>query len=89
MVSWSDDALSILVSVLQVTADGSIDCVDNPAQQEKLVSQLLLCETYAALSVLKAGGTYILKMFTSFECQTLCLIYLLASSFNEVNMTMW
>lgn len=70
---------------LQVTADGSIDCANTPAQQESLVSHLLFCETAVALNVLNEGGSFVLKTFTMFECQTVCLLYLLATCFNEVH----
>lgn len=68
----------------QVTADGSFNCADNPGEQEATVAQLLYCETVSALLLLKAGGSFVLKTFTTFECHTLCLIYLLACCFSEV-----
>lgn len=30
------------------------------------------------------GGTFVLKMFTVFECNTLCRMYLLCCAFNSV-----
>ena len=72
-----------------MTADGSIDCANNPAEQENLVAQLLFCETLTALLVLREGGTYIMKTFTTLECQTACLMYLLSICFKEVLMDGW
>ena len=68
-----------------MTADGSIDCANTPAQQETLVSHLLYCETMVALNVLSDGGSFVLKTFTFLECQTMCLIYLLVTCFDEVH----
>ena len=68
-----------------MTADGSINCADNPGEQEVAVAQLIYCETVTALLLLKVGGSLVLKTFTTLECQTLCLMYLLACCFNEVS----
>ena len=71
----------------QVTADGSLNCADNPGEQEATVAHLLYCETVSALLLLKAGGSFVLKTFTTFECHTLCLLYLLACCFSEVKIS--
>lgn len=71
-------------NVMLVTADGSIDCLDMPAEQEEVVSQLHFCEAIAALHVLRKGGSFLLKIFTIFEHQTLCLVYLLTCCFDEI-----
>jgi len=39
-----------------VTADGSIDCQQDPGEQESLVSSLHYCETVAALHILAQGN---------------------------------
>ena len=38
-----------------VTADGSVNCIDTPADQENVVASLHWCETIAALSLLEEG----------------------------------
>ena len=64
-----------------VTADGSIDCQSDPGRQESIVSDLHMAETLAALKMLTAGGNFVIKLFTIFESETVCLLYLLACSF--------
>ena len=71
----------------KVTADGGINCVDNPGEQEEISAQLLLCEVVTSLLLLKAKGTLVLKTFTTFEHKTVCLMYLLACCFAEVKTT--
>ena len=43
-----------------VTADGSIDCQGDPANQESIVSALHLTEVAIALNVLRAGGSLVI-----------------------------
>ncbi|KAL1517934.1 hypothetical protein ABEB36_001630 [Hypothenemus hampei] len=66
-----------------ITADGSINCMKDPGEQEKLVEFLQYCETMTALAGLIAGGTFIIKIFTIFEKSTVCLVYLLNCLFNR------
>lgn len=70
--------------ILLVTADGSIDCTDIPGEQENAVAQLHLCETMTCMHLLQKGGNFLLKLFTLFEHQSVCLIYLLSCSFHQV-----
>ncbi|XP_060074708.1 cap-specific mRNA (nucleoside-2'-O-)-methyltransferase 2-like [Ylistrum balloti] len=67
-----------------VTCDGSIDCQDTPGDQETVVSRLHCCEALAALSILSHKGSLVLKKFTMFECETICLMYLLNCVFDQV-----
>lgn len=68
-----------------VTADGSFDCQADPAEQERMTHPLHLCEAAAALSILAPGGSLVLKKFTLFESETVCLMYLLCCVFECVH----
>eukprot|EP00092_Neocalanus_flemingeri_P040572 GFUD01044178.1.p1 GENE.GFUD01044178.1~~GFUD01044178.1.p1 ORF type:complete len:760 (-),score=259.24 GFUD01044178.1:200-2479(-) len=69
-----------------VTADGSVDCQSDPARQESIVSDLHMAEAVMALKVLAEGGSLVIKMFTVFESESVCLLYLLACAFTTLDM---
>ena len=66
-----------------MTADGSINCANQPDEQESLVGQLIF-EAVAAMNLLCQGGNFVIKMFTAFEHQMVSLMYLLACVFQEI-----
>uniref|UniRef100_A0A914X5B9 Cap-specific mRNA (nucleoside-2'-O-)-methyltransferase 2 n=1 Tax=Plectus sambesii TaxID=2011161 RepID=A0A914X5B9_9BILA len=67
-----------------VTADGSIDCQDDPAEQERITFPLQFCETVVALSTLRPNGCFILKKFTTCEPFSVSLIAFLMDHFSSV-----
>ncbi|XP_014616510.1 PREDICTED: cap-specific mRNA (nucleoside-2'-O-)-methyltransferase 2 [Polistes canadensis] len=74
-------------NILLITADGSINCMDVPAEQEATVSKLHYCEIVAALHLLNKGGSFLIKIFTIFEYTSICSLYLLACCFNTLYVT--
>lgn len=67
-----------------ITADGGFDfSVDFNHQEENFV-RLLLSEIYTALSIQKAGGTFIIKVFDTFTEETMCLISILKMMYEKV-----
>ncbi|XP_037086421.1 cap-specific mRNA (nucleoside-2'-O-)-methyltransferase 2-like [Pollicipes pollicipes] len=68
-----------------VTADGSVDCQGEPAEQERIVAGLHHCEVWCALRALQPGGTLVVKMFTFYESGSVCLLFLLSCCFAEVS----
>ncbi|KAK9511587.1 hypothetical protein O3M35_000217 [Rhynocoris fuscipes] len=76
----------IIKPVHLITADGSIDCQENPGEQESAVSSLNYCEMVVALNILEKGGNFVMKIFTIFECQTVCLLYILHCSFKSIEL---
>jgi 23S rRNA U2552 (ribose-2'-O)-methylase RlmE/FtsJ len=70
-----------------VTADGGIDFSENFDKQELMAFKLILCEIFYSITVLKKGGTFILKLFDIFHKPTIQCVYLLSTIFNEVYIT--
>ena len=68
-----------------VTADGSVDSSGDPNEQESLVSELHYAEAICALGALAKNGSFVLKMFNLFECETICLLYILALHFKQLS----
>ena len=67
-----------------VTADGGIDFSSNFDKQEIMAIKLIFCEIFYAISILKSGGTFILKVFDIFHKSSIECVYLLSIMFNEV-----
>lgn len=67
-----------------VTADGGINCADKPAEQELFTLPLMLAEILVGIRALRSNGNFIIKAFSLFECQSVCLLYLLYIAFSEV-----
>ena len=67
-----------------VTADGSLNCQDDPSEQETIVAPLHYTELLCALSVLSTHGNFVIKMFTLFEAHSVTLMYILSCVFRKV-----
>jgi len=78
-------AAKSLGDISLVTADGSIDCQGDPGRQESIVADLHMAEALTALNILHEGGSLVLKLFTMFESETVCLLYLLSLAFQTVD----
>ncbi|CAF1273541.1 unnamed protein product [Adineta steineri] len=74
-----------LLGVHLVTGDGSVDTSGDPNEQESIVSELHYTEAICAMGALVKGGSLVLKMFNLFECDTICLLYVLALHFKELS----
>ncbi|CAF4181783.1 unnamed protein product, partial [Adineta steineri] len=68
-----------------VTGDGSVDTSGDPNEQESIVSELHYTEAICGMGALVKGGSLVLKMFNLFECDTICLLYVLALHFKELS----
>ncbi|CAF3006173.1 unnamed protein product [Rotaria sp. Silwood2] len=73
------------IGVHLVTGDGSVDTSADPNEQESIVSELHYAEAICALGALAKNGSLVLKMFNLFECETICLLYILALHFKELS----
>ena len=68
-----------------VTADGSLNCQDDPSEQEAIVAPLHYSELLCALNVLSAQGNLVIKMFTLFESHSITFMYILCCLFDKVS----
>lgn len=68
-----------------ITADGSIDCSAQPDCQEEIVARLFFAEIISALSILSAGGNFVIKKFTLFEACSVSVMYMLNCIFQRVH----
>ncbi|CAH1786863.1 unnamed protein product [Owenia fusiformis] len=81
----ADSLIKAVDKVTLVTADGSVACQNNPAEQEGTIAPLHFAEVYVALKTLAVGGNFILKMFTLLESSSVNTCYLLNCVFKEVH----
>ena len=68
-----------------VTGDGSIDCLDQPENQEEFVAKLHLAEIIVSLAILADNGSMLVKMFTFFEISSVSMLYILNCCFKELH----
>ena len=68
-----------------MTGDGSVDTSGDPNEQESIVAELHYAEAVCGLGALVKGGSLVLKMFSLLECETICLLYVLALHFKELS----
>ena len=62
-----------------------MDASGDPNEQESIVSELHYAEAVCAMGALAHNGSLVLKMFNLFECETICLLYILAVHFDELS----
>ncbi|KAF6264256.1 hypothetical protein COO60DRAFT_1634432 [Scenedesmus sp. NREL 46B-D3] len=74
--SPADAQPSAAAVALLVTGDGSVDCQENPNEQEAVTAALHFCDF---------GGRVLLKMFTLYEHSSLCIMYLAGALIEEVH----
>lgn len=74
-----------LGAVNLVTGDGSIDCLDQPENQEEFVSKLHMAEFIASLAILANNGSMLIKMFTFYELSSISMLYILNCCFQELH----
>lgn len=68
-----------------VSGDGSIDCLDQPENQEEFVSKLHMAEFIVGLAILSDKGSLLIKMFTFYETTSIAMLYVLNCCFEELH----
>ena len=68
-----------------ITADGGFDFSKDFNKQELTITNLLWGQTCYAICMQKYGGNFVLKIFDCFHEQTIDILYLLSSFYQEVN----
>lgn len=69
---------------IMVTADGSVDTSMDPNRQETITASLHYCELVAALGMLARGGSFVWKLFTTYEHPSICCLYLMGCLFQKL-----
>ncbi len=67
-----------------ITADGGFDFSADFNNQEELSTHLIFSEIFAAITLQKEGGVFILKIFDMFNDQTLKLMHLLKRFYKDM-----
>lgn len=73
--------------VTLITADGSLNThLGDPNEKEKSLYVFQYSELVAGLSILADGGNFVWKVFTLFNANNICLLYLLNSIFGKITL---
>ncbi|GMT04373.1 hypothetical protein PENTCL1PPCAC_26547, partial [Pristionchus entomophagus] len=80
----AESLLQSNVSFDLVTADGSTYSQDDPENQESIVFEILLAEVNCALVSLRNGGSFVMKVYSSFTTRSSRLFALLINLFERV-----
>jgi 23S rRNA U2552 (ribose-2'-O)-methylase RlmE/FtsJ len=67
-----------------ITADGGFDFSADFNNQEELSTKLIFCEIFAAVSLQRTGGVFVLKIFDMFNHQTLKIMHILKKFYKEL-----
>ena len=70
-----------------VTADGGFDFSTDFNNQENTIFKLLMAQVCYAICTQNEGGAFVLKLFDCFLSNTVDLLYLLSSCYNQVYIT--
>jgi hypothetical protein len=68
-----------------ITADGGFDFSVDFNNQEHLAINLIIAEVFYAISLQKKGGSFVLKIFDMFFKNTIDIVYLLCSCYDDVS----